>query len=238
MAYNVSKHYAIMDLKIIKGSMKKLAIIVPYRKREAHLKEFIPFIESYLAEEEVPFEILIIEQADGKPFNRAKLLNIGFAESNADYFAFHDVDMLPMDSDYSFPDGPTHLASQVEQFGWGLPYDGYFGGVTLFDRENFNKINGFANEYWGWGAEDDDLLHRCLIKGVGIFRKECKYKSLSHERSIESNFYGANLAKLSTFKTSPNPDILIKADGLSTLKYQKISEEILSQKTKLIKVEL
>lgn len=228
----------IKECIINKKMEKTISIIVPYRNRSKHLEEFVPFVENYLTDDEIDFDILIIEQADGKPFNRAKLLNIGFVESNADYFAFHDVDMLPMDSDYSFPDGPTHLASQVEQFGWGLPYDGYFGGVTLFDRENFNKINGFANEYWGWGAEDDDLLHRCLIKGVEIFRKECKYKSLSHERNIESNFYGANLAKLSTFKTSPNPDILIKADGLSTLKYQKISEEILSQKTKLIKVEL
>lgn len=222
----------------INKKMESLSIIVPYRLRESHLKEFIPSLELYLTKDEIPFEILIIEQSDEKQFNRAKLLNVGFAESNADYFAFHDVDMLPIDSDYSYPDGPTHLASQVEQFGWSLPYDGYFGGVTMFDRESFEKINGFANEYWGWGAEDDDLLYRCLVKGIEVFRKECKYRSLSHERNIESSFYGANLAKLNIFKTSPNPDILIKADGLTTLKYQKISEEKISQNTKVIKVEL
>ena len=140
--------------------------------------------------------------------------------------------MIPINVDYSYEEAPIHLATQR------LDFDEYFGGVTLFPSQLFEKINGYSNEYWGWGAEDDDLLHRCLVKGVEIFRKECKYKSLSHERSIESNFYGANLAKLNIFKTSPNPDILIKADGISTLKYQKISEENLTQNTKLIKVEL
>lgn len=216
--------------------MENLSIIVPYRSRETHLKEFIPFMEAFLLGEEIPFEILIIEQSEDKQFNRAKLLNVGFAESKSDYFAFHDVDMLPLDSDYSYPDGPTHLASQVEQFGWSLPYDGYFGGVTLFDRNNFLKINGFANEYWGWGAEDDDLIHRCLVKGIPTYRKECKYKSLSHERNIESSYYGANLAKLNTFLKSASPETLIKIDGLSTLKYEKKAEEKISDHTKIIKV--
>jgi len=219
--------------------MEKLAVIVPYRNREEHLKEFIPYMEKILNDEGMPFEIFIIEQADNKPFNRAKLLNVGFSEAiSYDYFAFHDVDMLPVDSDYSFPEGPTHLSSEVEQFNWGLPYDGYFGGVTLFDKESFSKINGYSNEYWGWGAEDDDVLHRCMIKDVDTYRKECRYKSLNHDRNIERNQYFQNVSKLQRFQNDVSAEDQMKRDGLSSLEYEKVSEESLSEKTKLIKVNL
>lgn len=41
-----------------------------------------------------------------------------------------------------------------------LPYEGIFGGVGAFKREDFEKINGFSNLFWGWGGEDDDLYAR------------------------------------------------------------------------------
>jgi hypothetical protein len=219
--------------------MEKLAVIVPYRNREQHLKSFIPHMEKSLADEKIPFDIFIVEQYDDKPFNRAKLLNVGFNECKEyDYFAFHDVDMLPIDSDYSFPDGPTHLSSEVEQFNWGLPYDGYFGGVTLFDKESFVKINGYSNEYWGWGAEDDDVIHRCMVEDIDTYRKQCRYRSFSHERSIGQLEYHQNLGKLYEFQNSEAPDSMMENDGISSLVYEKISDENLSKKTKLIKVKL
>ena len=41
-----------------------------------------------------------------------------------------------------------------------LPYAGYFGGVSGLNKSQFLRINGFPNEYWGWGGEDDDIFNR------------------------------------------------------------------------------
>lgn len=215
---------------------KKLSVVVPYRNRELHLKKFVPSMEGYLKDEGIPFHIFIVHQTDTRDFNRAKLLNVGFKESELfDYFAFHDVDMLPVDSDYGFPEGPTHLATEAEQFGYKLPYDGYFGGVTLFDKGSFQKINGYANEYWGWGAEDDDILLRCRILGVPTFRKQCRYRSLAHDRKIDQVPYYMNLNKLGRFQANPTPEAILE-DGISTLKYQKLKEEKLSENCTMIDV--
>lgn len=43
-----------------------------------------------------------------------------------------------------------------------LPYAGYFGGVSGLSKKQFLKINGFPNEYWGWGGEDDDIYNRSV----------------------------------------------------------------------------
>ena len=99
-----------------KEKQKKLAVIVPYRNRESHLNVFVPYLEDYLKSKNIPFEILVVEQKDNKPFNRGKLLNVGYKESGneSDYFCFHDVDMLPIKVDYSYCDRPTHLANKVD----------------------------------------------------------------------------------------------------------------------------
>lgn len=41
-----------------------------------------------------------------------------------------------------------------------LPYKEFFGGVSGLTVEQFRKINGFPNAFWGWGGEDDDLWNR------------------------------------------------------------------------------
>lgn len=44
-----------------------------------------------------------------------------------------------------------------------LPYNQYFGGVSSLSKEQYLKINGFPNNYWGWGGEDDDIYNRYIF---------------------------------------------------------------------------
>lgn len=145
---------------------KKIGIIVPYRNRFEHLEQFKQHIISYLdTNGYTEYEIIIVEQDDAKLFNRGMLLNIGFKHADkmgCDYVVFHDIDMLPIDVDYSYSDSPIHLATD------NIPFESYFGGMTIFPSHIFKKINGFSNLYWGWGFEDDDLRYRCVKDNISF----------------------------------------------------------------------
>ena len=145
--------------------MHKLGVIVPFRNRYEHLDKFKSKIVEYLNKKNIQFELIILQQDDAKLFNRGMLINIGFKEAKqlkCDYVVFHDVDLLPVDVDYSYSNTPIHLATDT------IPFESYFGGITLFPSELFEKINGFSNLYWGWGFEDDDLRCRCIKNDVSF----------------------------------------------------------------------
>ena len=154
----------------------KLGIIVPYRDRYFDLVKFKSHITEYLSDSGIDYSLIIVEQDDAKSFNRGKLLNIGtiYAKKlGCDYVVFHDLDMLPEEVDYSYSDTPLHLATNLigtKDFK-RIVFDQYFGGVTLFPIKTFEEINGYSNNYWGWGYEDDDLLYRCKYYKVPLDTK-------------------------------------------------------------------
>ena len=41
-----------------------------------------------------------------------------------------------------------------------VPYSDLFGGATAFTEEQFSRVNGYSNEFYGWGGEDDDMYRR------------------------------------------------------------------------------
>ena len=151
----------------------KLGVCVPYRNRELHMNEFIPKIGKYLKEHGIEFQIYIVHQVDDKLFNRGATKNIGAKhafEDGCDYIVWHDIDMIPEDDggcDYSYPsEGPRHIATKIEQMDYQLKYHEYFGGAVLFTKEHVEATNGYSNDYWDWGMEDDDLFYRCHLEGL------------------------------------------------------------------------
>lgn len=193
--------------------MNPFTIIVPYRDRAGHLVHFIRHMRQRFRD---PVEILVVEQSPGKGFNRGKLLNIGFLEANPQslYFAMHDVDMLPVKADYSFPATPTHLATKVSQFRFKMPFPEYFGGVTLFNEGDFRKCNGYSNNFWTWGAEDNEMHDNVLKSGLTITRRSCTFESL-HHRPEDRSQHADNCAKWRNIQLNGrDPD-----DGMCRCKY-------------------
>jgi N-terminal region of glycosyl transferase group 7/N-terminal domain of galactosyltransferase len=155
----------------------KLAIIVPFRdnpiqNRMLHLEKFLTHMTAYL--QSLPLEkyhIFIIEQAtDGYKFNRGKLLNVGFriaSERGFNAFCFHDVDLIPKDGlkeYYSMPpfDRPIHIAATWTRYS----YSHYIGGVLTLSSAHFQACNGYPNNFWGWGGEDDEFSFRMDVNNI------------------------------------------------------------------------
>lgn len=157
----------------------KLGICIPYRNRKEHLERLIPHLTKHLNNQGIEHTFYVGHQVDDKLFNRGAMKNIAayYAfKDGCDYVAWHDVDMLPHEEcDYSYPEEhPIHIATKLSKYKYTLGYDQYFGGVVLFTKEQAERTNGYSNEYWDWGQEDDDLFWRCHFEGFStgnIFKK-------------------------------------------------------------------
>ncbi|XP_064489036.1 beta-1,4-N-acetylgalactosaminyltransferase bre-4-like [Ornithodoros turicata] len=200
-------------------SRHRVAIIIPYRNRSEHLVEFLNYMHYMLKRQQLDYGIYVVEQAGSDPFNRGKLLNVGFLIASRLYdfqcFIFHDVDMIPEDDRnlYTCSDQPRHMTVAVSKFNYKLPYQGYFGGGCALSKSQVETINGFSNEYWGWGAEDDDLAYRVRYHKYKITRYSsdiARYTTLSHKQAEPSPARMKLLNKRSKrFKT----------DGINSTKY-------------------
>ncbi|VDN12379.1 unnamed protein product [Dibothriocephalus latus] len=138
-----------------------------------------------------PNGLLSILQVTPKIFNRAALLNIGFREAvkSANYscFIFHDVDLLPEDDRmiYGCEDQPLHMSATIDKFNYSLFYKTSFGGAVAMTRTQFEKALGYANTYFGWGCEDDDMYRRLTFSNQTLVRRNftfARYKMMKHPR--------------------------------------------------------
>ncbi len=161
---------------------RRLAILVPYRDRASHLALFLPHVTRYLYASPLAgsYVVHVVEQLGAARFNKGRLLNGGFrlACDSADYVVFHDVDYLPIHADYSYCPRPTRLIWK----GLLLPesYTTFFGAVVGFPVEDFEAVNGFSNDYWGWGCEDVDLRFRVECASKSIDRRDGTFRALPH----------------------------------------------------------
>lgn len=154
--------------------MSNEIIIVPYRNREQHLGIFL----AHMIKRYSSIPICIVEQSDNKPFNRAKLLNIGFLENpKYSHYIFHDVDMLPIDVTYTI----KYTVPIVQLASSTIQLFGYLGGVTRFTKMAFIKSGGYNNNYFH-RAEDNEMMFNLKRLGMNVIMKPGMFKYLAHER--------------------------------------------------------
>ena len=158
----------------------KVAIIVPYRDRDEHLRYFLNHLHPFLQRQQLDYQIYVVEQLGHGLWNKGILFNVGFKyvqETSKNYwncYIFHDVDHIP-DTDYNLyacpAQGPRHMSLRLDKFEYKRSYGpNYFGGSFAISPEHYQLINGFSNEFWGWGYEDDDIRDRVLNKKLTIER--------------------------------------------------------------------
>jgi len=188
----------------------KYSIIICYRDRQAHLDITVPRLKEVFKDKD--HEIIVVEQVDNKKFRRGNLFNVGAKYATGDILIFHDVDHYPADNvkywnDTSevflpiqrviyvyndltekpleeVPGGYRHFRNGVD--------DNFYGGIEVFTKEAFFKVNGYNHLYVGWGFEESDLRERVHYYGLSAQRGYGLFYALDHPDSgpamTDSNF--------------------------------------------------
>ncbi|XP_037318274.1 beta-1,4-galactosyltransferase 1 [Pungitius pungitius] len=217
-------------------ALAKVAIIIPFRRRDEHLKFWLFYLHPILQRQQLDYGVYVINQDGEEVFNRAKLLNVGYTEALKDYdydcFVFSDVDLIPMDDRniYKCFSQPRHLSVSMDKFGFRLPYNQYFGGVSSMSKEQYLKINGFPNNYWGWGGEDDDIFNRLSSRGMSISRPSGevgKCRMIRHDRDKQNEPNPQRFDRIAHTR-----DTMLK-DGINSLSYNVVKTERLDLFTKI-----
>lgn len=115
-------------------------------------------------------ELIKQPNSDMAKFNLGLLKNIGFElaskkkSKKKDYFILTDVDLLPsmnlVEEYLKYPKNPIHLANKGTRYNMDGKDANFLGGVISVSDKDFRKANGYPNNFWGWGGEDNALNRR------------------------------------------------------------------------------
>jgi beta-1,4-galactosyltransferase 1 len=218
-------------------------IFIPYREREQHLKYFIentvPLIQCNLPNTKV----VVIEQNEGKSFNRGAILNIGFKEyeNKSKYFITHDVDINPsievIKNIYSDKNNDMYRIK--------TPHDESLGGIIKVKHNIIFNMNGFPNNIWGWGIEDRALYYRCYIKNIHIeHNKDQSFKILPHKCNVETYIDEKKIISDIWRKeyidnlNDKEKEEMIMSSGLNNIEYKIMERKMIHDIVELIKVDI
>lgn len=223
-------------------------IAIPFRNRDEHLDYFIkntvPLIEEYLPNSRV----VVIEQNQGKLFNRGVLLNVAFKEykNKTNYFFTHDVDLNPTKK--CIQEHYMKDVSDNDVLGIYTSQCNTLGGIIKIRDSVIHKINGFPNDIWGWGTEDKALQNRAqyykINKITNLTNKEQHPEYLlrfydvkdQEKQNLRQNTH-KHYRQFQTLNTKQKLKVILSS-GLNNLKYTILERKMLHDIVELIKVEI
>ena len=126
-------------------------------------------IESYLGKHSIEYRMMICEQNDEGKFNRGKLLNIAFIESEKQFQGPNTY--IHMNIDYQFDvnrEFPIELLQVKGMLDLHKPSYPVLGAACVFDSDTYRTINGFPNDLLGWGGDDWAIYNRLREKNITI----------------------------------------------------------------------
>lgn len=224
----------------------EVAISVPFRDREVHFVRFRELFDQFALQDAsrrtINWHVYVIDQFDAELFNRGWLFNVGFdlaAQKGPDCVVIHDIDMVPENGvDYSYCEWPNQLSSEIDRFGWGTPTAHYSGGVVSMTPEHWRQVNGFPNDFFGWGGEDDDLLQRIKQNDLGRGVETHLGRAMKRPKKGKGRF--STLRESHTLRIAREQKKLLahldgiikgsdrwKKDGIKQLKYWVLREDVL-----------
>lgn len=198
--------------------------LIPYRARtiqpfrREQLSILIQNIDTYFVKHNKEYKIFICEQNDDALFNRGKLLNVAFLESEKHFN--YPKNYFHMNTDYlidihrDFPSEILDVKGVIDIYKPPFPL---LGSACVFDPESYKTINGFPNDLIGWGGDDWAIYNRLIKCNIPIFYPE----HLSNSGFIIDNFedipYKDSSRNEHNLFLSTRNDI--KTNGLSTCEY-------------------
>jgi len=207
---------------------QRTAVIVPYRNRPDQLEILINHLNPILQLQQLEYQIFIVNQEENTTFSRARLMNAGvqYLENNKNYtwdcYVFHDVDLLiesPKGLYKCLEKYPRHLSSSIDKYHYTVPWNGIVGGAMAFTPDQFRKVNGYSNEYWGWGCEDDDMFVRIVHSCYNLEQADnnfYRYKMIIH--AYEKSYKGdSEINDYFRFTLATTAHTRQNIDGMSNL---------------------
>ncbi len=217
-------------------------ILIPYRNRKEHFDYFLKNSWTLIKKHLPNTKLVVIEQEEGKLFNRGKLLNVGFKEylDKTKYFITHDVDVNPTMNALN----TSYINTDYDIIRINCPHKKSLGRICKLSSDSVNKINGHPNYIWGWGIEDRALFYRSVIMGCSVsplYNKYNEFKSLSHTSNVEI-YKGEKLIisekENNIFNKATKEEQLnhIMSSGLNNLEYEILERKDIEENVEWIKV--
>jgi N-terminal domain of galactosyltransferase/N-terminal region of glycosyl transferase group 7 len=183
----VDTEYSIFEMYIIYAYRAR----PPQEFRKQELEKHQNYMMDYLKTNfpKLKYSFVVVEQNNDLPFNRGRLLNIGFIKGMQEhkkqekntipYFCMHNTDIFPLENvDYSYSNGLRDIHGYV----------GGIGGLTIIDFQSYNRFNGYPNNFFGWGGEDICVKDRVESLGIRIDRSCYNNKGKSRVRELEVHY--------------------------------------------------